>query len=256
MKQKLCVKGRTLGQGQPFVCVPVMAEDREGILAETRRLTESAVDMIEWRMDAFEGADSPNAVRDVLAGLAPLTANTILVATFRSQRQGGLKSLTPEQARDIREAAAETKVADFIDLEYFEAKKPQREIAALQEMGARVIASHHDFHETPKRGVIRTLLEKLHVSGADVVKLALMPQSTQDVLDLLEETNYFHEAYPDQALITMSMGPLGVISRVAGEFFGSCVTFGAGASASAPGQLPMEELKRVLDALHDGRKER
>ena len=87
-------------------------------------------------------------------------------------------------------------------------------------------------------------------SGADVVKLAVMPQTMQDVLDRLEETSYFHENYPDHPLITMSMGPQGCISRVAGEFFGSCVTFGAGEQASAPGQLPMEQLQEVLRILH------
>ena len=109
-----------------------------------------------------------------------------------------------------------------------------------------MIASHHDFDETPDRGVIRMLLEQIRESGADIVKLAVMPKSMQDVLDLLEETNAFHEKYPDKALITMSMGAQGAISRVAGEFFGSCVSFGAGEQASAPGQLPMGELEQVL----------
>ena len=117
-------------------------------------------------------------------------------------------------------------------------------------MGVHVIASHHDFEQTPERGVIRMLLEQIRESGADVVKLAVMPQSMQDVLDLLEETNAFHEKYPDKALITMSMGALGAISRVSGEFFGSCVTFGAGEQASAPGQLPMGELEQLLGILH------
>jgi 3-dehydroquinate dehydratase-1 len=48
----------------------------------------------------------------------------------------------------------------------------------------------------------------------------------------------------------MSMGSLGCISRVAGETFGSCVTFGAFDKASAPGQLPVEKLRDVLAILH------
>ncbi|MCM1282481.1 MAG: type I 3-dehydroquinate dehydratase [Muribaculaceae bacterium] len=249
--ENLCVKGRTIGIGQPLVCVPVMGADREAVVGEVKRLLALSVDMMEWRVDAFSQAESPNAVREVLMELAPLLSDTIFVYTFRSKRQGGLRELDREQIRDIREAAAETGVVDFIDVEFFEERYPEREVKKLQEMGAYVIASHHDFAGTPERNVIRMILSRLHESGADVVKLALMPRQMQDVLNLLEETNSFHEAYPMQALITMSMGAMGTVSRVAGEFFGSCVTFGAGAVASAPGQLPQEELKHLLSVLHE-----
>ena len=60
-------------------------------------------------------------------------------------------------------------------------------------MGVYVIASHHDFEQTPDPEVIRMLLEQIRESGADVVKLAVMPQNMWDVLHLLEETNRFHE---------------------------------------------------------------
>ena len=160
------------------------------------------------------------------------------------------KALSAADIYDIHQVAAESDVVDFIDVEYFEAKNPQKEIAMLQEMGVYVIASHHDFEQTPDPEVIRMLLEQIRESGADVVKLAVMPQNMWDVLHLLEETNRFHENHPDHPLITMSMGAKGGISRVAGEFFGSCVTFGAGGQASAPGQLPVKQLEEILHILH------
>ncbi len=57
------------------------------------------------------------------------------------------------------------------------------------------------------------LLEQIRESGADVVKLAVMPQNMWDVLHLLEETNRFHENHPDHPLITMSMGAKGDFPR-------------------------------------------
>ena len=116
-------------------------------------------------------------------------------------------------------------------------------------MGAKVITSHHDFHETPSSNVLFMLLEQMKHSNADIVKLAMMPQNTEDVLRLLEETNHFHKRYPMQPLITMSMGKLGTVTRVCGELFGSCVTFGAGKNASAPGQVPMAKLEEILEVL-------
>ncbi len=251
MEDLLCVKGRIVGKGKPLVCVPIMEKTKESIIKEAKRLAEHQVDMIEWRLDAFEGVQSPNEIRTVLEELRPIVENTILVYTFRSKNQGGLLALDAEEIYDIHQLAAESNVVDFVDLEFFEAKKAAKEIKDLQSSGVHVIASHHDFAQTPERGVMRMLLEQIYESGADIVKLAVMPQNTKDVLHLLSETNAFHENHPNRALITMSMGAKGAISRVAGEFFGSCVTFGAGEQASAPGQLPMNDLENVLDILHE-----
>jgi len=48
-------------------------------------------------------------------------------------------------------------------------------------------------------------------------------------------------------MITMSMGPLGSLTRMAGWMFGSTVSFAVGEKSSAPGQIPIEELRLVLD---------
>jgi 3-dehydroquinate dehydratase-1 len=250
MENLLCIKGKIIGKGKPLVCVPVMESSKEEILRETRRLEEAHTEMIEWRVDAFENVESPNAIREILNEMKHIIKESILVYTFRSKNQGGCKALSAADIYDIHQVAAESDVVDFIDVEYFEAKNPQKEIAMLREMGAYVIASHHDFEQTPDPEVIRMLLEQIRESGADVVKLAVMPQNMWDVLHLLEETNRFHENHPDHPLITMSMGAKGGISRVAGEFFGSCVTFGAGGHASAPGQLPVKQLEEILHILH------
>ena len=150
---------------------------------------------------------------------------------------------------ELHQVVAESKVVDFIDIEYFAVENADEKICNLKNMGVKVIASHHDFHKTPSSDVLFTLLEDMKQGNVDIVKLAVMPNSTEDVLRLLTETNRFHERYPDQPLVTMSMGKLGVISRVAGETFGSCLTFGAGKDVSAPGQVEMSKLKLILDTL-------
>ncbi|MDD7185770.1 MAG: type I 3-dehydroquinate dehydratase [Oscillospiraceae bacterium] len=250
MSSLLCVKGTTIGEGKPLVCVPIVEKTKEGIVHEAEKLVQLDAQMLEWRVDAFAQADSLNAIREVLEALAPVVSRTPFIVTFRSKRQGGLMELDEDKIYDIHQVAAESHVADFVDVEYFEAHKPEKEIALLHSMGVHVIASHHDFDQTPERNVMWMLLEQMGASGADGVKLAVMPQSFQDVLNLLEETSHFHMQYPNRPIITMSMGEIGGISRVSGEFTGSCVTFGSGSEASAPGQLPMKELQEVLSILH------
>lgn len=249
MNEMLVVKNKSFGTGKPIICISVMDTQKEDIIAEVKRLVELGVEMIEWRVDAFEGVKSPNAVREVLKELAPLVKDTVFVFTFRSKEQGGVCSLDSENVYDLHQVAAESKMVDFIDVEYFYTDDADVEVYTLQKMGAKVITSHHDFHETPSADVLYMLLEQMKHSNADVVKLAMMPNSVEDVLRLLEETNHFHKRYPNQPLITMAMGKLGMVSRISGETFGSCVTFGAGKNASAPGQIPYEDLKHILDTL-------
>ena len=245
----LRVKNRVFGEGKPLVCVSVMDTKKDDIVAEVKRLVDCQAEMIEWRVDAYEGVESPNAVREVLGEIAPLVKDTVFVFTFRSKEQGGLRSLNSDKVYDLHQIAAESKMVDFIDVEYFYTENADAEIYELQKMRTRVITSHHDFHETPSADVLFMLLEQMKHSNPDIVKLALMPQNAEDVLRLLNETNHFRKRYPDQPLITMSMGKLGMISRISGEVFGSCVTFGAGKNASAPGQMPMDKLEEILTTL-------
>ncbi len=249
MSKMLTVKNKVFGKGKPIICVSVMDTEKDAIVAEVKRLVDAKVEMIEWRVDAYLGVTSPNAVREVLDAVAPIVKDTVFVFTFRSKEQGGECSLSSDKVYDLHQVAAESKVVDFIDVEYFYTEDADVEVYTLQKMGTRVITSHHDFHETPSADVLYMLLEQMKHSNADVVKMAMMPQSTEDVLRLLQETNHFHKRYPNQPLITMAMGKLGMVSRISGETFGSCVTFGAGKNASAPGQIPVEDLKQILDTL-------
>ena len=86
--------------------------------------------------------------------------------------------------------------------------------------------------------------------GMDVAKMAVMPQSEKDVRMLLEATAEMKEQHPQTPVITMSMGKMGVLSRMAGELFGSALTFGTVGQASAPGQIPVKELRKILEMLH------
>lgn len=97
---------------------------------------------------------------------------------------------------------------------------------------------------------MKMLLEQMCAGGADIVKLAVMPQDMEDVLKLLSVTNEFKEENPDTPVITMSMGKMGMISRLCGESFGSAITFAAHKKASAPGQMEMHEVADILERIH------
>ena len=78
--------------------------------------------------------------------------------------------------------------------------------------------------------------------GADVAKIAVMPQSREDVMTLMEATMEADHSL-DIPVVTMSMGRLGVLSRLAGTLTGSAMTFASVGEASAPGQIPIEQMR-------------
>lgn len=123
-------------------------------------------------------------------------------------------------------------------------------IASIHACGVKVIGSNHDFDKTPAKSDIVFRLRKMQDMEADIPKIAVMPKSRKDVLTLLAATEEMASCYADRPIITMSMSGLGSISRISCEVFGSCLTFGSGSKASAPGQIGAEELYQVLNTVH------
>ena len=244
------IKGKTIGTGKPLLCVPVMESNTEEIIDELRTLAKSEADIVEWRIDTFVDYKNYNAVREVFAAAAECMKEKIFLYTFRTKKQGGMGELAPDELNDLHDLAAESGCVDLLDLEFFEEEHPARKIRKLHKQGLKVIASHHDFYETPDREVMKMLLEQMCAGDADIVKLAVMPQNKRDVLTLLSATEEMVTDYADRPIITMSMAGTGVISRLCGEVFGSSMTFGAAKKASAPGQMGVEDLSTVLGLLH------
>ena len=247
----ITIKGKTIGGGKPCVCVPVMGREKNEIIEEIIELTKCPVDIIEWRVDAFSKHLDFNEVREILQTITPCISDKIFLYTFRTKLQGGFGDVTSDQLDDIHDIAAESGVVDLLDLEFFAEEFPVIKILRLQEKGIKIVASHHDFEETPERDVMKMLLERMCAGNADIVKIAVMPQNEEDVLRLLSVTNEFYKENPDTPIISMSMGKYGMISRLCGETFGSCVTFAVNKESSAPGQMSMGKVIEVIDFLHE-----
>lgn len=242
-------KGYSIGE-RPLVCVPVVAGQKEEIIAQVRQLAGERAQMIEWRVDWFQEAGDMQKVLEVLHTLQKLCRHTLLLVTYRSKNQGGEGTFSKEHIAQLLIALAESGDADLLDAEYFELERAEELFQRIHGSGTLIVASHHNFKETPSVLEMGSLLRQMQSSGADIVKLAVMPRRQTDVAELLLTTAQFKEQYPDTPLITMSMGSMGVVSRICGESFGSCVTFGAGEKASAPGQMDQHALAQVLMLLH------
>lgn len=245
------VRDIEIGAGAPKIIVPIVGITKEDILNEAKTFDSIPVDVVEWRVDWFEHVFEFDKVEDVLKELRTVLGNIPLLLTFRTKKEGGEKAIDTKDYKELNLRAAKTGYVDFIDVEIFTGDDVVREIIdGAHAAGVRVIASNHDFFKTPAKSDIIYRLRKMQDMGADIPKIAVMPQSKRDVLTLLCATEEMVTDYADRPIITMSMAGTGVISRLCGEVFGSSMTFGAAKKASAPGQMGVNDLNTVLDLLH------
>ncbi|MDR4945732.1 type I 3-dehydroquinate dehydratase [Neobacillus cucumis] len=251
MTKTIAVRGITLGEGAPKICVPMVGTSLNQLIEEANYLKTLDLDVVEWRVDFFEHVEELEKVKEALREIRAILTETPLVFTFRSAKEGGEKEVSTAFYFELNKAIAETGLVDIVDVELFNEESNVKElIHAAHAKNVFVIISNHDFHGTPAKEEIITRLRKAQELGGDLPKIAVMPNSTADVLTLLDATTTMNEQYADRPIITMSMSGKGVISRLAGEIFGSALTFGAAKKASAPGQVAVQELRSVLNLLH------
>lgn len=246
------VRNIEVGTGAPKIIVPIVGVTKEEILATARSFDTIPLDVVEWRADWFEGIFDFAQVKNVLKDLREILGDTPLLMTFRTAAEGGEKSITTDAYKELNIGAAKTGYIDMIDVEIFIGDDTVSEIiSAVHAIGVKVIASNHDFYKTPTKADIIHRLCKMQDMGADIPKIAVMPQCPKDVLTLLAATEEMSRCHATRPIITMSMADAGVISRLCGEVFGSSMTFAAASKISAPGQMNVDDVNTVLTLLHN-----
>lgn len=246
------IKGKIIGEGIPKVCIPLVGQTEEQILRQADMVCRTAeqgnADMAEFRGDFFEGLTDKTRLLRLLEKLKCKFSEVIFLFTVRSEAEGGerLAGDAPKVG-EINRWAIESGMPDMVDIELcYDAGEVSALTALAHDNGVRVVMSNHDFSKTPAADVIVSRLRRMQDMGADVAKIAVMPENTGQVLALLEATNEMYTKYAEIPLVTISMGSLGGVSRLCGQVFGSSITFASLEQASAPGQIPADELYPVL----------
>ena len=175
--------------------------------------------------------------------------------TEGTKAEGGNITISLEDYAACNINIAKGKKADLVDVEVMSNSEEKKKLVAeLQKEGVKVIASSHDFHKTDSQEVLLNRFREMEKSGADILKMAVMPHGFEDVAAIMEATNVMRQEC-EKPLVSMAMGSIGSITRISGENFGSGITFGTVGAASAPGQFPIGELRSLLDALHEKNEE-
>lgn len=230
--------------------VPITAKNKEQALAQAQVIANTAdADLAEFRIDLLSFASDTKQVIALGHELKKILGNKPMIATIRTKNEGGQLEISDAYYGKTYQAYLKNPFMDWLDVEMFRDQKVVSEIVQkAHQKKVLVVMSNHDFQKTPSQDEIEKRLLKQDQMGADVLKIAVMPKSKQDVFTLMNATLKVSQQ-TTKPLLTMSMGQLGTISRVATANMGGSYSFGMIGEASAPGQIDVTKLKQILQTV-------
>ena len=271
--------------GLPAVAVSLTGPSLAQARTQARSAVVAGADVLELRVDLLEetgalaapdpldAATAAAQVLECLRGLgeaiaadgADAVAGAPVLLTCRTAAEGGRAQLDDASYGALLRSVLDG-LADWaperrpaaIDVEVQRGCLPQV-CEQAHGLGIDVVASFHDFEATPADEVLEEVLARMAREGADLAKIAVWPTSADDVARLLGVCARATAGARERSglgvpVAAMSMGALGAVSRVA-PAFGSALTFAVvpdeqgQARASAPGQLPIQDVRRCLELL-------
>jgi 3-dehydroquinate dehydratase I len=206
----------------------------------TQELPIAGVDLWEARVDLWGTSDIPRIRRQI--GL--LRATLPVIVTIRGKAEGGHAADSGMERARRYEALLD--LADAIDIEMSERAIVRALRKQCETQRKTMILSYHDFQRTPNAKTLQAKIRSAEGMGGDVIKLATMLQSNDDVLRLAE----VQAAHSRQNLATMGMGRIATLSRLLLASLGSVLVYGAFEKAIAPGQANVSELTGLLKLAH------
>ena len=218
-----------------MLCIPIIAHDTKSAL---KKLSEAKAhaDVLELRLDLMDSFDLHEMIS---------SAEKPVIVTYRSKKEGGQGKADPSMVAEYLINAAHENAA-YIDVELSMPVMLRTKIISNRKT-SRVIISTHLVGHTPTKDELLVLLDESVKAGGDIVKIVTMANSMEDNLRMLELVSEAKKRKID--IIAFCMGPLGRMSRVFSLAMGGYLTFTSleTGEESAPGQIPVQEMKRLLE---------
>lgn len=216
-----------------MICTTIQNRTLEEIIGLLEG-SEPRIQMAEIRLDRC-----PLDIEEIESLFS--SSDTPLVATCRVVDDG---NGTWEEAEEKLTTAVEAGAA-FLDLEIEAPKEVGKRLRrACTEYGTTMIRSSHFFAGTPSDDVLRNTVEKCRKFGGEIVKIAAMAKSGEDVARVLGLYSQEQTSQRQAELIAFSMGETGRASRLECLRLGSPFTYAAlnDNEAAAPGQWTYYEM--------------
>lgn len=170
------------------------------------------------------------------------------ICTYRDYREGGRRKVSPAERWRILELCGRLG-AFLIDFEWKALKEIKSPVRSSSLFPEKVLISYHNYEKTPSSGTLRKLLHALKSEGVKWAKVATFARDLAETLRVLSLIVEGKELGLE--VIAFGMGDGAKLSRVLNLIVGSPFTyvFSGQGSPVAPGQLAVEEAKRLYEVL-------
>ncbi len=202
---------------------------------EQIKKTKDIAGCYEIRLDTFQNL----SYKDIATLVECIDQPFIL--TLRKENQGGWFSNDPIKQIETLKTFLPLN-PDYIDLEY---NTPYKEVLKIKDLcpGVKIIASYHEFRLASKN--LEKLFDFTFQWEADLYKMALMPASILDVIDMLEFTKKQNQS--GTAFIGICLGEIGQLSRILAPIFLNPICYASSdeSESTAPGQITARSLHDI-----------
>jgi len=232
-------------------CIPLISTDKSELLADVEAAVKNECDFLEWRRDYYMKGTilSQEDELNILKEIKKRVRTQGLIYTYRSHLEGGVYETADVIREEAIKTAIESDVVDYVDVElesndlFLERIKD-----VIKKNRTQWIASHHNFNRTPNIQEIEKIYLSMKTKNADVLKLAVMPHTSEDIRHLIL-SNLLHNEGSKSPMISIAMGSLGGITRIAPELCGGSMTYVLGTGKTAPGQMNLVEIIALREKL-------
>jgi 3-dehydroquinate dehydratase-1 len=216
------------------VCVTIGAHSIEEI---NEKLTKIDSELVELRLDFLPNL--PNIVEDVIKLVNRFSSKHEFILTVRNNREGGHFKGDESTRLHIISKIMEAQPS-YVDIELY-SSIAKDVIKVAEENDVKVIASYHNFEETPDLKKLRLIVQKGIMLNSSLIKIITMAKSYLDNITILQLVS----SKPGK-IIGFCMGKLGIPSRVLAPFFGAPFTFASfNEEVTAPGQIDVKTVREI-----------
>lgn len=245
------------------ICIPIVSSNIDEV-CEKIKISAQKADIIEiWlgeffpqlgiepvKMSDASFSEISGKILEKIFSAQEEAGNIPLLINVKDEAEKGKFSGTDEQKIFLLQECAKLG-AQYIDIDFefnpellaelkqtIDSENSKRKNSEKTQL----ILSAHFFEGTPTFPSLKNRVQRMQNSGADIVKIASMPESQKDLITILRfSENMKRKNIP---FIAMSMAQMGKISRLLTPLLGGEMMFAplTKEEASAPGQICRDEL--------------
>jgi 3-dehydroquinate dehydratase / shikimate dehydrogenase len=223
---------------RPRLCLSIYGRDVSELARNFSRALTYKPEFIELRLDYLE-----RLRESIISQIPVLARRSNVILTLRSHAQGGKSRISERERVRIIQSLSSTPAMVDVETETVQ-ENPELLHELKTKSSGRTILSHHDFHSTPDRRELRSILASAP-KGPFVfaIKLACKANSFEDNLRILS----LYDGWKQSKLIAFCMGPFGIFSRFASLELGAPFAYvSLPGEATASGQLDLETMRAAF----------